>query len=146
MALVRWRDDMSVGDEALDQEHRRLFAMINELYEAIRPEAAADEAGEALIASVLDRLVDYAREHFAREEARMAECGFPGLVSHRAEHVELAARVFDLRRRFLDGSLERPGPELLVLFKTWLASHVQVTDARYRPYIIAATRAAGNSG
>ncbi len=134
MPFVQWGKDMSVGVEALDEDHRCLFDMVNELYDAVQNGTA-----DTLMASVFDRLESYIRDHFAREEALMAEGGFPDLTAHRAEHIELAAKVHDLRRRVLDGSLDRPGLELLVLFKTWLTSHIRITDNRYRPYVVAAS-------
>jgi len=130
MPLMQWCPDMSVGVEDLDADHRRLVALLNEAHDAI----LAGTAG-TLLAPALDRLAAYCRDHFAREEALMEACGFPELAAHRAEHAELASRVHGLRDRLLGGSVENLNMELLVLFKTWLTSHIRVSDARYKPYL-----------
>ena len=130
MPLMLWTEELSVGVEALDDDHRQLFAMVNGLFDAI--EGGTD--GE-LLAALFDALVAYTRDHFAREEALMAAGHYPGLPAHRAEHLQLAERVLELRRGFLAGSVEPVSQELLVLFKTWLTSHIRVTDFGYKAYL-----------
>jgi len=132
MALVQWHEDLSVGIELLDQDHRCLFSMLNELYDAVQYGTEA-----TVITSLLDRLVLYTQDHFRHEEALMAECGYPDLINHRSEHNHLTAKVSELRQRLTDRSLESLSLELLVLFKTWLTSHIRISDFQYRPYLTA---------
>ena len=132
MAFASWNEELSVGVEALDADHRQLFAMVNGLFDAIE-----GGTGNDLLAALFDALVDYTRDHFAREEALMAARHFPGLAAHRAEHIQLAESVHQLRQRFLAGAAEAVGHELLVLFKTWLTSHIRVSDRAYKPYVMA---------
>ena len=131
MPLMLWTEELSVGVEALDEDHRKLFAMVNGLFDAIE-----DGTGTVLPGALFDALLDYTRDHFAREEALMAARRYPGLAAHRTEHAELAERVHELRQNFLAGSLEPVRGELLVLFKTWLTSHIRVTDCGYKPYVV----------
>jgi len=131
MPLLNWSPDLSVGVDALDDDHRQLFALVNQVHDAIQAGCA-----EPLLAPLFDRLVDYAREHFRREEALMDEGHYPGLAAHREEHLLLATRVHELRRRFVGGSVENLNLELLVLFKTWLTSHIRISDLQYKPYVI----------
>jgi hemerythrin len=137
MPLMHWTEDLSVGVEALDEDHRRLFAMVNRLFDAL------DGGDGDLLGPLFDALVDYTRDHFAREEALMAARHYPALAAHRAEHLQLAERVHSLRDRFLGGTDEPVGQELLVLFKTWLTSHIRVSDCAYKPYVMD-RRSAGN--
>ena len=152
MPLMQWTEELSVGVESLDDDHRQLFAMVNGLFDAIE-----GGTGGELLGALFDALVDYTRDHFTREEALMAARHYPGLAAHRAEHAQLAERVHALRRNFLGGvakplKAEPVGQELLVLFKTWLTSHIRVTDCGYKPYVIdrmpgeaaATAEAAGN--
>lgn len=130
MPLMSWRPDMSVGVEALDDDHRGLFGLLNDLFDAIQA-----GTGGALLEPTFERLAEYCRDHFAREEALMAAGGFPDLAAHRAEHSELATRVQGLRARLSQGADEDLTTELLVLFKTWLTSHIRISDMRYGPYV-----------
>ena len=135
MALVQWQESLSVGVGALDQDHRSMFSMLNQMNDALQ-----DGTEGAMMAPLLDRLLLYTREHFAREEALMAECGYPDLAAHRREHQQLAVQVRALHQRLTDGSTESLGREVLVLFKTWLTSHIRVSDFLYKPYLVARTR------
>ena len=130
MPFASWTEELSVGVDALDEDHRQLFAMVNGLFDAIE-----GGTGGELLAALFDALVDYTRGHFAREEALMAARHFPGLAAHRAEHIQLTESVHHLRQRFLAGAAEAVGHELLVLFKTWLTSHIRVSDCAYKPYV-----------
>ena len=131
MPLMQWTEELSVGVESLDDDHRQLFAMVNGLFDAIE-----GGTGAGLMSALFDALLAYTRDHFAREEALMAERHYPELAAHRVEHAELAERVHALRRSFLTDGGDGVGQELLVLFKTWLTSHIRVTDRAYRPYVI----------
>ena len=142
MPLMLWTEELSVGVEALDEDHRQLFAMVNGLFDAI-----GGGTGGELLTALFDALAAYTRDHFAREEALMAARHYPGLPAHRAEHLQLAERVQELRRSFLAGSVEPVSQELLVLFKTWLTSHIRVTDFGYKAYVMdrpGAAELAGN--
>jgi hemerythrin len=128
MPAVTWTPEMSVGVDALDTDHKMLVSLINQLADAI----AAGEA-RALVASVLNGLLDYTVYHFGREEAMMAACAYPGLAAHREIHADLIQRLHALRDAYLgnpDGGIE---PHVLEFMKTWLAEHVLGHDRHYAP-------------
>jgi hemerythrin len=37
MAYLNWTPDLSVGIDRIDQQHKKIVALLNELYEASRP-------------------------------------------------------------------------------------------------------------
>ena len=127
--IFRWTDECKVNIEVLDQQHRELFDIVNELERALRV-----GAGNAVTEGLLDRLVTYAGLHFSAEESLMQRYQFPGLPTHRIEH--------DMFRRQMMGFLEqyraaRPGVavELLLFLETWLKSHVLKTDKQYSDFL-----------
>ena len=71
-ASFRWTEKYSVKIAALDNQHKRLFAIINELNQAL-----ANGEGKAATDSVLRKLVDYAKAHFAAEESLLANINSP---------------------------------------------------------------------
>ncbi|WP_078706637.1 hemerythrin domain-containing protein [Consotaella salsifontis] len=91
MALFYWNAGIETGNNTIDQQHRRLFAMTNELAELI-----AD--GEKLpeIKTLIGRLEEYARGHFCNEERLMA-CS--ALSAREQERHTCAHRVFRQRIR-----------------------------------------------
>ena len=53
--------------DAIDEEHKRLFQMINEAFELVEKTEDVTAIGQSLIAN----LKDYAATHLAHEEAYM---------------------------------------------------------------------------
>ncbi len=121
-----WTPDMSVGVAALDEDHKRLFAIFNELHHAM-------EVGRArqVFADILERLGAYTIEHFAREEALMATTGYPSLDLHRHAHDRARAEVVAMQRRFAEGSDPAVMIDTLAFLQDWLKTHVLETDKRY---------------
>jgi hemerythrin len=125
----RWTEAYSVKIAVLDQQHQKLFDTVNELDRALRT-----GEGSYVIDPILGKLVDYARVHFAEEEALMEKHNFPGLPTHRTQHESF--------RRKIDGFLEehkaaKPGVPVSLLFfvQAWLKQHVLKTDQQYCAYL-----------
>ena len=125
----RWTERYRVNIAALDKQHQRFFATINELNQAL-----ATGEGAAVINPVLQRLVKHARTHFAVEETLMTEYEFPGLSTHRAEHDRFTRSVAKLLE---DHRAGKPGvPVSLLLFmQTWLKEHILVADKAYSSFL-----------
>jgi len=78
MPLMTWTDSMSVGVKVLDDDHKKLVGMVNELHDGILEGHRAEALGH-----VLDQLVSYTRIHFSREEAFLTVQSMPALWSTR---------------------------------------------------------------
>jgi len=94
MAFMTWRDQYSVGVETLDNQHKAILRILNELHAASLRGKAQEVAGP-----LLSQLVSLASEHFSAEERLMESTKFPGLAEHRAKHREMAGRIADLASR-----------------------------------------------
>ena len=79
MALMNWSGKYSVGVEELDNQHKALMNVLNELHAASMRGKASEVAGP-----LIRRIVSIATEHFASEERLMESAKFSGLASHRA--------------------------------------------------------------
>ncbi len=125
----RWTEKYSVNVVALDNQHKRLFAIINELNQAL-----AHGEGRVAAGAVLQELVDYAVSHFAAEEALLAEYKFPESAAHRAGH----NRFTEAMARFqADHRAGKPGvPVSLILFlQSWLKEHILESDKAYSSFL-----------
>lgn len=129
MQLLDWTDELSVEDDELDDQHKKLVDLINELHQGMRA-----GKGSAVLGEVLQRLADYTAEHFAREEHICAQCTFPDLAAHRAAHAQLLTEVQNLRQRFDSGELLL-SVETLDFLKHWVADLIVQSDKRYSPYV-----------
>ena len=72
MALLNWKADYCTGNAKIDDDHCNLFERINDFHFAWQSSRDRKD-----IARVLNRLVEYAEEHFAREEEIMRASCYP---------------------------------------------------------------------
>lgn len=125
LPLFTWQPEFEVGIPEVDDQHRELVALLNELHVAIR-----EYHGNTTSREVLDRLADYTSTHFRMEEELMALSRYPGLEAHRQQHAELTRQLAELRHR-----MEVEGTpvafELLEFLKNWLNQHITDCDKRF---------------
>jgi hemerythrin len=121
---------MSVGVKALDEDHKRMVGMLNELHDGIMLGQAKEALGR-----VLDGLVNYTQTHFAREEQLFSQADYPGALAHKTEHNELTKRVMDLQMRYKNGAQLALTLETVNFLKSWLLNHIQISDKRYGPHL-----------
>ena len=62
MALVTWDQTYSVSVRRLDEQHQKLFALLNALHEAMR-----QGKGQAVVQDTLRELATYTVTHFRAE-------------------------------------------------------------------------------
>lgn len=127
---MAWNESYRVGNALLDSDHRILIDLLDQLHDAM-------ETGQsrAVIGSVISVLAEYVEHHFRREEALMAEVGFPDLDSHRAQHRDLERQVLEVRDRYRAGEKGALGQEVVDLLKNWLTDHILVADNSYKPWM-----------
>lgn len=129
MTLLSWKDAYSVGSQEIDDEHRHLFAVINEFYD--RHHAGADIAE---IEKLLTQLVFYAENHFQHEEKIMAAADYPGLAPHQAEHERLVHNIFTLAADIESGK-STVDQETLTFLKSWLLDHILQHDMEFAEFM-----------
>ena len=136
---LKWTNRFSVEHESLDRDHQRLFALFNDLCQAMRAGRSKN-----VIAAVLDQLIEYTAVHFRREEDLMTAGNFPDLATHRKAHEAFVAKVLEVRERFTRVASNTLAMETLDFVKDWLINHIQKSDRAYAPYVRpAGRRAAG---
>jgi len=131
MSLLTWEPSMSVGVIVLDEDHKKLIAMINELQAGMLAGHGHDAVG-----TILRRLANYTVEHFQREERLLAETGYPGIAGHRSEHEKLKNQVMAEIQKFQAGG-EGLGRETLIFLRDWGQHHSQECDKAYTPHLTA---------
>ena len=129
MPLIAWRDEYSVHIREIDNQHKRLFTLLNKLFDA----KGSNQERETL-AGILSDLVKYAETHFATEERLMKSYGYPDLASHIEEHEEFIRKVRDFQQLFEDGKVLLDLSVLNFLLN-WLKNHIQGSDKAYAPFL-----------
>ena len=129
MALVKWDSSYSVKVKRCDEDHRKLFSLINDLHEAMLAGKGAEKVHQ-----VVNELANYAKSHFAAEEAFMERTKYPALSSHRAEHQAFVKRVGQFQQ---DLQANKAGESLSVVtfLNEWLSHHIKQIDHRYSAHL-----------
>ena len=128
MPLIDWDQKYSVKVNAMDQEHKVLIDLINQLHEAMR-----SGQGKWVVGEILDGLINYTHTHFAHEEALMTQHAYPDLAAHKKVHQSLIQQVEDLQKKQQEGSLTL-SMEVKTFLKDWLMNHIQGVDFKYSPF------------
>ena len=122
MAYFEWADDMVIDGGPIDQDHRLLVDLVNELHTA-----TSRGAGREVVASILSRTITSTREHLTREEALMESMGFPDLVAHKAGHDSFMEDLYALQRRLEQGGIT-VAAQLSATLRDWLSLHIRRND------------------
>jgi hemerythrin-like metal-binding protein len=123
---IVWKDFYSVGDDAIDGQHKQIIELINDLYDA-----KENNADFAVVVPVLNQLVEYTINHFRDEEVVMLSHQYPEFVQHKALHDKMRNTTLALREH----STSLTGHDLLGFLKEWWVSHIQQEDKKYAPYL-----------
>ncbi|MEI2770611.1 MAG: bacteriohemerythrin [Candidatus Competibacter sp.] len=123
--FVEWSNELSVGIEEIDSQHKILVNLLNEIHEAIQQGCTLEATRD-----IINRLDEYTRVHFAVEESLMRILHYPDYERHKEEHDQLAARLAGMREKLNDGKATL-GFELAQLLKNWLTKHIMEVDQRY---------------
>ena len=122
MAIIEWSDELVLGQEQVDGQHKQLIDEINSL-EGLSNAARPEDVEKALMF-----LAQYVGTHFQDEEKLMHELGYPGLAEHRVVHQGLYDQVEHRIQEFLlDGQADYD--ELVGFLRAWLSDHILTADA-----------------
>lgn len=128
---VYWFQDLAIdNDGIIDQQHKQLFILFNELEEAIQA-----KRGYTALRDMGERLARYCLEHFTAEEALMRAKGFEEVDTHAKEHEGFIEKVMSLEFNPDDPS-NHPA-EVLDFLRQWLINHIRGRDTRIRPLLVA---------
>jgi len=124
MNEVKWIDDLSVGIELIDDQHKQLIEHLNNLTRAVE-----QHQGSFKIPDTLGFLIDYTDFHFSMEERNMEAYGYPDFEAHKAKHDEFKAILADMESEFRDdGPTAILAESIDTLLVSWLLKHIRVLD------------------
>ena len=81
MKRIIWTDNFSLGVGVIDEQHKRLIDMINQLIDAENVAANSET-----VSDLLDAMTKYSKEHFRTEEGLLAKYGCPLLDEQKRDH------------------------------------------------------------
>jgi hemerythrin-like metal-binding protein len=129
-AFFVWNSSYDTGIASIDAQHKKLVAILNNLYEAMSKGQANQVLGK-----LLAELVDYTIVHFAHEERLFKQHGYVEASAHKMEHDALTAQVKKLQGDFASGRISL-SMEVGTFLKDWLKNHILKTDKKYVAFLV----------
>ncbi|MCX7914361.1 MAG: bacteriohemerythrin [Thermodesulfovibrionales bacterium] len=127
--MIKWSEDLSVGIDTIDDQHKELFSRINDLVRAIKEHVCKYKIGD-----VINFLEDYVKTHFEEEERYMLRFKYPKYDFHRGQHEYFKRELSTLKPELLklEGGKNPGSYELSVsvnqLVVDWILEHVSKVD------------------
>jgi|SRR3972149_3015340 len=125
MQLLTWEPQHSVGVQELDEQHKKIFAIINRLYDVMQTTDEKKNLGE-----ILEEMRDYCDQHFSLEEKYFDLFHYEDRESHEAQH-----RFFREKSREFIQTYAVDGVTLsfdvLDFLEDWWFKHINNVDKKY---------------
>lgn len=133
---IAWRPQLDTGNTRIDNDHKKLFELINAVERALK-----DKHGAEALTATLDALYDYTNYHFEREEHIMQALKYPQLEGHKRAHDGLKAQLIEVRAKIVaeaqagQGIAEAEIDALTILLRDWLVNHIIGMDLPLKPVL-----------
>lgn len=131
MKEITWTNNLSVGIELIDQQHKMLIKHLNDLSQSLE-----SEQGPAKVATTLNFLIDYTNFHFTAEEKHMAVNGYPELENHKKQHEEFKKTLANLEEDLEEeGATRLLADSIDTLLVKWLFEHIRAIDVAFGKFL-----------
>ncbi|MBN2773672.1 MAG: hemerythrin family protein [Prolixibacteraceae bacterium] len=123
--FFKWTDQLSVGIQEIDNQHKKLVGLLNGLYQAFMNRQHVEVVGK-----IIDEMAAYAAYHFETEEKYFALFRYAESSAHIQEHLEFKQKVdeFILKFKKNNGALTY---EVMNYLRKWLNNHIMISDKKY---------------
>ena len=138
MSYIKWEPHNSVHVAILDEQHRKLFDLVNDLIDEI-------ESGSKHLLPIIRDLVRYLRVHFHQENIVMMDSNYPGFLKHSKEHDRFIEKV----EEFLNACKEENTDleiNMIAFLKEWIYTHTTKLDLQYADHLISIADELEHSG
>jgi hemerythrin-like metal-binding protein len=125
MSLFTWSDEYSIGNTEIDNQHMKLFDILNRLFDICVGKNEVDT-----VEAVMEELVSYTDYHFKFEEQHMRDVGYKDLDKHIVEHNYFTNEVMFAKRRQAQNKSSTDN-KLIEFLSNWLIQHVTEEDRKY---------------
>jgi len=130
MEIVKWTEQYSVGIKEIDNQHKSLIIIINELFTLMSEGKAKDNLN-----NIFDHLTEYTKKHFLIEETMLYKYAYQDLEQHKLEHAKFIEKLNNLKSDFNQGKVTI-SLEILNFLKDWLLNHIKISDKKYSVHIL----------
>lgn len=120
---LKWDNELDTGIPEIDSHNRKIVDHLKTLKKAKECDNRAE------VGVVLDKLLDYAVDHFLLEEHLMEQANYEFRAAHERIHELFAKKLASFRGRYADG--EDVTDDLISMLETWVDVHIREEDHGY---------------
>ena len=132
MEWIGWDEKYATGHAGIDDGHRKLMDLINQLADGMEN----DEPKESC-SNTLAQFIDHARTHFHAEEQLMDRLQYPKATEHKTVHANMLNDVLAFKNSY-DASDTTEFITLLVVLDSWLKRDISTADKALADFVAAA--------
>lgn len=125
MSFITWKDSFSVGVPSIDDQHRKLVEMINNLYNEFYKGITDD-----FLQNLIKELEKYTVYHFSYEEKFMKLYSYDGYKEHKGEHDQFIEQIQGFKTTVSKDN-KTAVIDFATFLKNWLLKHIMGTDKKY---------------
>ncbi len=126
MSILPWSSLMSVRNPLLDNQHKYLLQVINDVYAGVVFGRAVN-----IFAEEFPGLLEYAKVHFKTEELLMDAAGYEGLSEHVKQHEILLAKLEETGKKVAEDVTSVDFEYICSFLGNWLTNHMMREDQGY---------------
>jgi len=126
MDKLLWNEGMSVGIEAIDNDHKQIIHIINTIATAIDNESTED-----IINEIFSDLEHYTSSHFAREEQLLREINYAEYTQHKKLHQQFVDKIPELKAKLLRKESVEVAEKINSFLHSWITHHILVEDMNF---------------
>jgi len=128
MTIAEWSNDLSVGIEKIDNQHRELIRLLNDLGDAFNSPNRQSVAEVCLM-----KMRDYMEQHFSDEEKLMEDADYPEISTQKKEHKRFRDKValYEIGKIIS----YTPYQDMLDFLKRWFTNHFKTHDKKLADYL-----------
>ncbi|MDD2542092.1 MAG: bacteriohemerythrin [Desulfuromonadaceae bacterium] len=128
---IQWRESLSIGVEAIDNQHKELLDRFDRLLNACQSGKGVEE-----LKKLQTFLGEYVHSHFSDEEALQRRHHYPEYDAHLAQHKYFIDQINTLEAETtLEGVSTHHVVETNNLLLKWLLNHISKVDKELGTYI-----------
>ncbi len=123
--LIEWSKKYSVDVQEIDEQHKKLIEIINDLFAAFKKGKA-----RLILREILDKMMQYADYHFKTEEELLNQCHYAELEKHKKQHDEFIKKVNKFYNDYKGGKISVTY-DVINFLRDWILQHIKKSDKNY---------------
>lgn len=130
---LEWLDSYSIAIEEIDNQHKKLLTIANELYDLATGDS---ENYKNEVSKALKKLTDYTEYHFSYEEKFQRIYDYPQTDFHKLQHDQFIQQVNSQIKK-LATPAQTDGLSFYDFLVTWVLNHIAKSDKVWADFVVA---------